>query len=73
MREINFVYSSICMNLKPFVFRELFVFLFHYNKAKLLSTFVFSYFNREVEKSNLGTREAQSKERWILLIISIRT
>ena len=62
MPEINsFFYSSICMNLNPFfVFWDLFMFLFHYNKAKLLSTFVLSIFNRELEKSNLGTREAQS-------------
>ena len=38
------------MNLKPFVFWDLFVFLFHHNKAKLLSAFVLSYFNREVER-----------------------
>ena len=55
------------MNLKPFVFWDLFVFLFHNNKAKLLSTFVLSFFNREVEKSNLGTREAKP----ILLIINV--
>ena len=48
------------MNLKPFVFWDLFVCSFHYDKAKLLSKFVLTYFNREVEKSNLGTREAQS-------------
>ena len=47
------------------------MFLFHYNKAKLLSTFVLSYFNREVEKSNFGTREAQSIVRWILLLINV--
>ena len=43
------------------------MFLFHYNEAKLLSTFVLSYINREVEKSNLGNREAQS----ILLIKNV--
>ena len=73
MLEINFVYSSICMYLKPFVIWDLFVFLFHYNKATLLSMFVLSYFNREVEKSNLGTREAQSIVRLILLIINVGT
>ena len=61
------------MNLKPFVCWGLVVFLFHYNKAKLLSMFALSFFNREVEKSNLGTREAQSIERWILLIINVDT
>ena len=59
--------------LKPLVLRDLFVFSFHYNKTKLLSTFFFSYFNREVEKSNLGTREAQSIVLWILLIINVGT
>ena len=58
--------------LKTFVLWDLFV-LFHYNKVRLLSTFVLSYFNREVEKSNLGTREAQSIVRWILLIINVGT
>ena len=43
--------------------------LFHYNKAKCLSTFVLGYFNREVEKSNLGNQEAQL----ILLIINVGT
>ena len=47
--------------------------LFHNNKAKLLSTLVLSYFNREVEKSNLGTREAQSLVLWILIIINVGT
>ena len=61
------------MNIKPFVFWDLYVFLFHYNKAKRLSTFVLSYFNREVEKSNLGTWEAQFIVRWILLIIHVGT
>ena len=61
------------MSLKPFVFLDLFVFLFHYSKVKLLSTFVLSYFNRKVEKSNLGTREAQLIVCWILLIINVGT
>ena len=61
------------MNIKPFVFWDLFVFLFHYDKARLLCTFVLSYSNIEVEKSNLGTREAQSIVRWILLIINVGT
>ena len=47
--------------------------LFHYNKVRLLSTFVLSYFNREVEKFNLGTRKAQTIVRWILLIINVGT
>ena len=49
------------MNLKPcFVFWDLFLFLFHYDKGKLLSTLVLSYFNKEVDTSILGTREAHS-------------
>ena len=46
---------------------------FHYNKVRLLSTFVLRYFKREVEKSNLGTREPQTTVRWILLIINVGT
>ena len=34
-----FILVAICMNLKPFVFWDFsFVFLLHYNKAKLFST-----------------------------------
>ena len=66
MREVNFLFKYM-YELKTFCILGLFVFLFHYNKAKLLSRFVFRYFNREEEKSNLGTREAQS----ILLIINV--
>ena len=39
------------MNLKPFfVFWDVFMSLFYYDKAKLLSSFVLKYFDREVEK-----------------------
>ena len=59
--------------LKTFCISGFIRVLFYYNKAKLLSTFVLSYLNGEVEKSNLGTREAQSIERWLLLLINVGT